>query len=70
MPDRPRYPDHLFLSPEEFEKMEKVSLPHPDLRLTVRDALNPYREAFLAGGISPTDPVVQERQEAEPCQII
>ena len=62
MPSRehPQYPDYLIARRED---LELVPTPETELSFVVPNAVNPYREALLAGGISNTDPATVEKKE-------
>ncbi|MBI5022994.1 MAG: AAA family ATPase [Candidatus Magasanikbacteria bacterium] len=46
-----------------FKKVEKDTNQESPTSFIVRDSLNPYREALLAGGIVASDPAVAERKD-------
>jgi len=60
-PDRPRHPEYLIVP--SLDALEKVRVPETNLRFVVPDAVNPYREALLAGGIAPAEPATAEKKD-------
>jgi hypothetical protein len=56
----PTYPEYIIA---DFEDMEEVQPPESPSSFTVRDSLNPYRKALLAGGVLASDPTTAERKD-------
>lgn len=56
----PTYPEYIIA---DFEDMEEVRPIESPASFTVRDALNPYRQALLEGGIVASDPIVAEQRD-------
>ena len=62
-PERPPLPDRIIVA--SWDDLEEVLPPETLTRFTVPDALNPYREALLEGGIPDTDPATAEHKDQE-----